>query len=156
MSSALSRMDAWRGWWDPTVSAAFTAMSGKGTAMARILVVEDDNLLRTSVQRILEKAGHEVWAMPGPEAAMSHLARNPVDVVVTDIHMPRMSGVDLILKIDQSQRPRVIAMSGGAVGGEAEDTLAEARDAGVERTLAKPFEARQLIEAIEAVLANPG
>jgi DNA-binding response OmpR family regulator len=125
-------------------------------SMARILVVEDDALLRKSVTRILAKAGHEVWETAGPQAAMSILSQTPIDVVVTDIHMPGMSGVELILQIDQGQRPRVIAMSGGGVSRRAEDALAAASDAGAGRTLEKPFEARELIAAIEAVLRDPG
>jgi len=121
--------------------------------MARILVVEDDPLLRASVKRILEKAGHEVWVAAAPHAAINMLENTPVDVVVTDIHMPGMSGVDLILKIDQT---KVIAMSGGGVSRAADDALADAKLAGAAHTLPKPFQARELIDAIEAVLKEPG
>lgn len=124
--------------------------------MARILVVEDDPLLRRSVHRLLVKAGHEVWETAGPQAAMALLSQTPMDVVVTDIHMPGMSGVELILRIDQGNSPKVIAMSGGGVSRRAGDALADAREAGAQRTIEKPFESRELIEAIEAVLRQPG
>lgn len=123
--------------------------------MARILVVEDDPLLRRSVHRLLVKAGHEVWETAGPQAAMALLSQTPMDVVVTDIHMPGMSGVELILQIDPSSSPKVIAMSGGGVSRRAGDALADAREAGAQRTIEKPFESRELIEAIEAVLRLP-
>jgi DNA-binding response OmpR family regulator len=117
------------------------------------MVVEDDPLLRGSVKRILEKAGHQVWVAAAPHAAMNMLENTPVDVVVTDIHMPGMSGVDLILKIDHH---KVIAMSGGGASRAAGEALADAKDAGARHTISKPFQASELIAAIEAVLKEPG
>jgi two-component system chemotaxis response regulator CheY len=122
--------------------------------MARVLLVEDDNLLRKSVHRILSRAGHEVWETTGPKVAMHMLTQVPVDVMITDIYMPGMNGVELITRLDRTQCPKVIAMTGGGVTRTPEALLDDARLAGAQRTLEKPFESRELIEALDWVLAS--
>lgn len=122
--------------------------------MARVLLVEDDGLLRKSVHRILEKAGHEVWETAGPKVAMSMLQQVPVDVMITDIYMPGMNGVDLINRVDRKRCPQIIAMTGGGVTRSAEDLLGDAARAGAGRTLEKPFESRELLEAMNSLLAT--
>lgn len=123
--------------------------------MARVLLVEDDNLLRKSVHRILSRAGHEVWETTGPKVAMHMLQQVAVDVMITDIYMPGMNGVELINQLDRKQCPKVIAMTGGGVTRTPESLLNDARMAGAERTLEKPFESRELIEALDWILAPP-
>lgn len=120
--------------------------------MARVLLVEDDSLLRKSVQRILSRAGHEVWETTGPKVAIHMLQQVPVDVMITDIYMPGMNGVELITRLDRSRCPKVIAMTGGGVTRTPDSLLDDARKAGAERTLEKPFESRELIEALDSVL----
>lgn len=122
--------------------------------MARVLLVEDDGLLRKSVHRILEKAGHEVWETTGPKVAMSMLQQVPVDVMITDIYMPGMNGVDLINRVDRTRCPQIIAMTGGGVSRSAEDVLVDAAAAGAGYTLEKPFESRELLEAMNTLLAT--
>lgn len=122
--------------------------------MARVLLVEDDGLLRKSVHRILSRAGHEVWETTGPKVAMHMLEQVPVDVMITDIYMPGMSGVELINRIDRARCPRVIAMTGGGVARTSESLLADARQAGAERTLEKPFESSELMEALDSLLKS--
>jgi len=122
--------------------------------MARVLLVEDDGLLRKSVHRILTRAGHEVWETTGPKVAMHMLEQVPVDVMVTDIYMPGMNGVDLISVIDRNRCPRVIAMTGGGVSRTAEDLLVSARAAGAQYTLEKPFESRELVEAVNTLMES--
>jgi len=121
--------------------------------MARVLLVEDDGLLRKSVHRILSRAGHEVWETTGGKVAMHMLEQVPVDVMITDIYMPGMNGVELIHRIDRGKCPRVIAMTGGGVTRTPEALLDDARLAGAQRTLEKPFESSELIEAVDAVMS---
>ena len=123
--------------------------------MARVLLVEDDGLLRKSVHRMLEKAGHEVWETTGGKVAMHMLQTVPVDVMITDIYMPGMNGVELIGKVDRTKCPRVIAMTGGGVSTTPADLLDQAHQAGAQQMLEKPFESRQLIDAVAAVMEQP-
>ncbi len=120
--------------------------------MARVLLVEDDGLLRKSVHRILERAGHEVWETSGPKVALHMLAQVPVDIMITDLYMPGMNGLDLIQVLDRDRCKHVIAMTGGGVARGPGDLLDEARRAGAEWTIEKPFEARELVNAVATVM----
>lgn len=123
--------------------------------MARVLVVEDDALVRTSVHRVLEREGHEVWESSGARTALKMLTVVPVDVIITDIYMPEMNGLDLISQLCAWQQPNrhVIAMTGGGVMREAGDLLQDARRFGARATLEKPFGPRELSQAVDQVLA---
>lgn len=120
--------------------------------MARVLLVEDDGLLRKSVHRILERAGHEVWETAGPKVALHMLQQVSVDIVITDLYMPGMNGVDMIQVLDRSRCGHIIAMTGGGVSRSAGDLLDDARRAGAEWTIEKPFEAAELVSAVSSVL----
>lgn len=94
-----------------------------GIKMARILVAEDDQFTRDMVQRALETDGHIVTVMPdGGEALAASRAGPPFDLVITDVEMPNMSGIELTegLLSDRADQ-RIIIMSGLA------DELARAR-----------------------------
>jgi PAS domain S-box-containing protein len=120
-------------------------------AAARILVVEDDPLLRGLVARSLESRGHQVvTARHGPEAL--ELARvEPPDLVVTDVILPGLDGEQLVARLRERQpHLRVLLVSGyepewvaGATGGD-DQTL----------FLQKPFTIAQLAAGVEALLAS--
>ncbi len=120
--------------------------------MARVLLVEDDGLLRKSVHRILERAGHEVWETSGPKVALHMLDQVPVDLIITDLYMPGMNGLDLIQAVDRNRCAHIIAMTGGGVSRGPGDLLEDARRAGAEWTIEKPFEAGELVSAVSSVL----
>jgi CheY-like chemotaxis protein len=122
--------------------------------MARILVVDDDGLVLRSAQRLLQRAGHEVWEAASPKTALNMLDAVSVDVVVTDVYMPGMNGVELVRRLSGRETcRRVIAMTGGGVLNTAQEMLAQARIAGAERTIEKPFGPGELVGAVDAVLA---
>ncbi len=64
--------------------------------MARVLIAEDDDADRLLIETILEQAGHELYFAPNGEEALKLYLRHPIDVVVTDIQMPRGDGLELI------------------------------------------------------------
>ena len=122
--------------------------------MARILVVDDDGLVLKSAQRLLTRAGHEVWESTSPKTALHILEHVDVDVVVTDVYMPGMNGVELVRRLGKRDRcRRVIAMTGGGVLNTAQELLCQARMAGAESTLEKPFGPGDLVSAVDEVLA---
>ena len=121
--------------------------------MARILLVEDDGLVRKSVHRALERAGHEVWESAGPKTALHMLDCVDVDVVITDIYMPGMNGVELIRRLETRDHcRRVIAMTGGGVTRTSSELLAEAMAVGADFTIEKPFGPDKLLAAVQDVL----
>lgn len=121
--------------------------------MARVLVVDDDGLVLRATQRVLARAGHEVWESDNPKTALRMLEQVPVDVVVTDVYMPGMSGIELCRRLENRDTcRRVIAMTGGGSLSTPDKLLFQARMAGAERTLEKPFGPGDLIGAVDAVL----
>ena len=82
--------------------------------MAKILLVEDDDLVRDMLTQILERAKHEVTcAIDGDEAAKLLQSSSP-DIMVTDLIMPKKSGITLISEVkDKHPKMEIIAISGG-------------------------------------------
>lgn len=132
--------------------------------MANVLVVDDEVEVGEVVRRVLERAGYAVTVASNAAAGLDAVARQPPDVVITDIIMPRVHGVELIKILrERFPRIRVIAISGGGSFGplaykpDAISThayLAAAREAGAEEILTKPFDLTDLIAAVRRLLPN--
>jgi len=81
---------------------------------ATVLVIDDDVLTRTAVASVLEDLGHTVMTAGDGREAMALFAAEPAQLVVTDIFMPVMDGIEVIIALrEQIRIPKVIAMSGG-------------------------------------------
>jgi CheY-like chemotaxis protein len=116
--------------------------------MARVLVVDDQYLIRESMRSALEQAGHEVEEATDGEVALGVLGRTPVDLVVTDIVMPNLDGFGLIRRIRRRYpRIKLVVVSGVVRMGEV-SMLDAARKLGANETVAKPFTPRDLNEAV--------
>ncbi|HEX9701854.1 MAG TPA: response regulator [Rhodospirillales bacterium] len=125
--------------------------------MARILVIEDDELVRISLRRALESQGHDVYeAADGEEGVSEFLAMvrhaQQTDVIVTDILMPKKDGYDTINEIREIMpEAKIVAMSGGG-NVNPKVFLDISSYIGVNRVLAKPFSTEDLIEAVNDCL----
>jgi PAS domain S-box-containing protein len=103
----------------PLVAEALTPVpeetaAGRGAA-ERILVVEDESVVRSLVRRALEEAGYEVYQAPNGAAALEYVVANPgqIDLVLSDVVMPRMNGLELTARLrEQAPRLPVLLMSG--------------------------------------------
>ncbi len=112
--------------------------------MARILIVDDDKADRIVMGTILERAGHETFFAKDGEKALREYLGKAIDVVVTDLHMPLMHGLELITALrDLSPGPVIIAISG--MGSDQLD-LAEAL--GADETLVKPVDPQELLSVV--------
>lgn len=82
--------------------------------MAKILLVEDDDLVRDMLIQVLERASHQVIGAANGEEAMECLKKDKPDIMVTDIIMPKKSGITLISEV-KNRHPNleIIAISGG-------------------------------------------
>ncbi len=82
--------------------------------MKRILIIDDDPIIRKLFSQFLEKQGYEVVLAENGKIGMSKMIENPPDLIITDILMPEMDGLEILLKIREthSHMP-VIAISGG-------------------------------------------
>jgi CheY-like chemotaxis protein len=132
--------------------------------MHTILVIDDEVDVRDGIQRVLERAGFSVRTVDNAVDAMLELGRAPADVVITDIIMPKMNGVDAIDAILRKfPAVGIIAISGGGnfdVTGYQPSSitttayLAAAKKAGAHSILTKPFESQELIDAVAQVIAS--
>ena len=120
----------------------------------RVLVTDDEPLLREVMARFLRNAGMEVCEAEDGERAMRLLGTHRVDVVVVDIFMPNKDGIEVIRHIRKSGSDVfVIAISGGSLDDEL-DYQSIAQKLGADATLAKPFALQSLIETIRSVVAR--
>ena len=113
--------------------------------MAVILVIDDEADICALLREALERDGHEVLtARDGRDGMQVYQAHRPA-VVITDIFMPRRSGIDLVLELGRADPPpKMIAMSGVA----GSSFLEAAREANVARTFVKPFDVREIVRAV--------
>lgn len=104
----------------------------------KVLVVDDEPLVRLSLRRALEKRGHTVEEAEDGQSGMEHWVTFVPDIVYLDVLMPRMSGPDLLKNIAKEKRgsAKVILMS--AFAGEYD--LAKAKALGADLFIPKPFE----------------
>lgn len=120
--------------------------------MAKILLVEDDDLVRDMLTQVLERASHQVLCATNGEEAANYLQKETPDIMVTDIIMPKKSGITLISEV-KNRHPNleIIAISGG---GRLDPTgyldLSESLGASV--SFEKPIDNTALLMAIDLLL----
>jgi CheY-like chemotaxis protein len=117
------------------------------SARGRVLLVDDRPEILGFMLLGLELAGFEVEVARSGEEALARLGEHGADVVVTDIFMPEMDGLEAIDRIKaRFPRTRIVAMSSGAAG--MQDYLASARLIGADATLLKPFATSELVRLV--------
>jgi DNA-binding NtrC family response regulator len=123
--------------------------------MARIVLVDDIDLLRETLQIALQRAGHEIVEAASGLGIEGVVAQHKPDLVITDMLMPDRDGVEIVLALRRRYPAlRIIAMSGGGNRGTLD--LRMATKLGVSTTIAKPFEPHELVELVARILAGPG
>jgi two-component system, chemotaxis family, chemotaxis protein CheY len=120
--------------------------------MARVLVVDDDEVLLGVVTRMLEGGGYDVVTVADGAAAVESYRTHPADVVLMDLYMPGTDGVEALIRLRQ-QFPdvRIVAISGGGYR-DKDEVLELARRLGAAWTLPKPLEKATLLTCLTAVL----
>jgi CheY-like chemotaxis protein len=107
----------------------------------RVLIVDDDDAVRTAVCRMAKRLGYTVIDAASGSAALEQLAREHVDIVLSDVVMPHMDGGQFVAALRaQGGRQPVVFMSGYSTI----DEVAMERLGGIEGFIAKPFTARDL------------
>lgn len=118
--------------------------------MARILLAEDDNSLRGFLTRALERAGHQVVDCENGDDAIDALEHGPYDLLLTDIVMPEMDGIELARHSSKvSPQTEVMFITGfSAVALRAGEAMPNAK------ILSKPFHLRDLVLEVERLFAK--
>ncbi|SDH36897.1 response regulator [Roseospirillum parvum] len=123
--------------------------------MPNILIADDDSDLSLVIARALERAGWSCRTVDNGVDALDELADDSLDLLLTDLAMPRKSGLDVIMGAKEG-RPDlpVVAMSGA--GRPVSAALDIARRSGADAVIAKPFKLSSLTALVEHVLAGTG
>jgi len=118
--------------------------------ISRILLAEDDESMRSFLVRALKKAGYEVIAFANGEEAYERLKTEPFTLLLTDIVMPRMDGIELARRASElDPELKIMFITGFAAVILNSDTAAP-KDA---RVLSKPFHLKDLVREVDRLLA---
>ena len=120
--------------------------------MSRILMIEDDQRLASMVRSYLAEAGHEVSVADDGERGLRFLDRQPFDLVLLDLMLPDADGLDLCRRIRAQSAVAIIMVT---ARGDITDRIV-GLEMGADDYLAKPFEPRELLARIRAVLRRRG
>ena len=130
--------------------------------MARILLIDDDEIVRSSIAAMLQISGHEVVEAGSCEQGVAIFATVPIDLTITDMVMPGQDGTETIVRLRTVKATTpIIAISGARafpmpeMAGDAKiDVLDMAREVGADALLGKPFTRKQLADLVEFVLSH--
>lgn len=132
--------------------------------MAKILVIDDEEDIRVVLKQVLERAGYDVCVAADGKEGLKALAQQGADLVITDVIMPGIDGIATVQKIrEKFVNTRIIVISGGgnvapldyepnAIATNA--YLASAEKAGADRTMTKPFNRQELLDAIKELMTE--
>ncbi len=121
--------------------------------MVRILVIDDDAAVRELICQILEGEGYAVQQAADGNEGLRLFRQNPHDLIITDMIMPGKDGVEVMMEMKELLPDvRILAISGGGRGMDANFNLEFAIDFGALRTLAKPFSRREMVDSVKALL----
>ncbi len=116
----------------------------------RILFVDDDVDFRGAMKILLEREGYEVELASNGVRALELRHERPFDVMVTDLFMPQMDGLETVIAFRrESPSLKIIAMSSGGVLCKPDSYLSTAGVAGADAAIRKPFQVETLLEALK-------
>ena len=120
--------------------------------MATILVIDDEEIVRVLLRSTLEAAGYQVTEAANGRQGLELYRQEPTDLVITDIVMPEMNGLDLLLELTREfLQAKVIAITGA---GEKQNVLDVAKLLGARQTFQKPFSMPDLLSAVRYELEH--
>ena len=120
--------------------------------MSSVLIIEDDEFVMNMLKQTFERSGYDVSTASNGRIGLQLYQCKPFDVVITDLIMPDMEGIETISNLRKNDpEVRVIAISGGGRNSP-EDYLHLAKKLGAARTFPKPVDRNQLLAAVEDLI----
>ena len=119
--------------------------------VSRILLAEDDDSMRGFLERALAKAGHHVIAFDNGEAAFERLQQEPFTLLLTDIVMPKMDGIELARRASEIDPQLKIMFITGFAAVTLNNGVETPKDA---RVLSKPFHLKDLVREVDQLLES--
>ena len=118
--------------------------------ISRILLAEDDDSMRGFLVRALKKAGYDVIAYPNGEEAFERLKSEPFTLLLTDIVMPKMDGIELARRASELDPDLKIMF----ITGFAAVALKASREAPRAKMLSKPFHLKDLVREVDRIFED--
>jgi two-component system, chemotaxis family, chemotaxis protein CheY len=123
--------------------------------MPSVLIVDDEEAIRRLIYETLKQAGYHVHEASNGKEGLTRYRESPTDLVIMDILMPDQDGLESILTLRQEfPEARIMAITGGSDMIGILNFLDVARMLGARRTLQKPFEMQQLLDAVHTEIAR--
>ena len=131
-------------------------LSAKSSASLHVLVAEDNRVNQMLVEAMLKKLGHSMQTVADGEAAVGAFERQRFDLILMDIQMPRLSGIEATREIRKREdgsgrRTPIVALTADVV----ESTESRCREAGMDAYLLKPFSRDEIRKMIEQFVPAP-
>ncbi|WP_163325770.1 MULTISPECIES: response regulator transcription factor [Draconibacterium] len=119
--------------------------------MKRILVAEDNRLILETVAHSLSREGYEIIKAVDGKDCLTKLESNEVDLLITDLYMPNLNGLEVISKLNEDNKKLIPVMVLSAAG--AEESVMKAFDLGADDYMVKPFSLIELNLRVKRLLA---
>jgi DNA-binding NtrC family response regulator len=117
-----------------------------GSKELKIMIIDDENIVGKRLSQALNKTGHEIISFVDPEEALKHFNEFSADIIVTDIRMDKIDGIEILDRVmEKSPETRVILITGYATVEIAREALTK----GAFDFIAKPFKPSDLKSVIE-------
>lgn len=120
--------------------------------MKRILVAEDNRLILETVAHSLSREGYDIIRATDGKDCISKLEGNQIDLLITDLYMPNLNGLEVISLMNSEKRKTIPIMVLSAAG--AEENVLKAFDLGVDDFMVKPFSLIELNVRVRKLLAQ--
>ena len=132
--------------------------------MANILIIDDERDVRIVLKEVLQREGYDVTLAVNGREGLQKLESGGADLVVTDVIMPGIDGVEIVERIRETypDMPIIVVSGGGNVAPmdyepgaiSTSAYLASAKTAGADRTLTKPFERQEFVAVVKELLGD--
>ena len=120
--------------------------------MALVLIIDDEEMIRSILREVLERAGHEVTEASNGREGLQRFRACPTDLVITDLQMPETSGLELISELRRDfPRANIIALSGSGAA-----LLTRAKQLGAQCGFEKPIPLQGVLTAVQALVPSTG
>ena len=124
--------------------------------MPNILIVDDDDSVRKTLRRILEREGYAVVDCANGQEALRAVSEHGPDLVITDVYMPEMDGIEFLTSLRENDPDLpVLAVSGGARVSP-DFVLEDASQLGADAVMSKPYQIDQMRQMVRDLLARRG
>jgi len=120
--------------------------------MPTIVIADDDKNLRSMLKQIFEVENYTVLEADNGEKAIEYVNKNHVDLVITDLIMPKKEGIETINELNHKYPSLPVFAMSGACMTDSKIYLEIAKKLGVVKTFLKPFDINEMLDSVKSVI----